>query len=70
MITRTPVQNRTSGSDFGCPGRYNWDTSETAPRRCVNTVNPGGLADPRSRLMSHSSTLARRHGTTQMGGSR
>lgn len=68
MSIRTFVHNRTSGTENGCPGRYNWVTSETAPRRCVNTVDPRGLADLRSRLMPHSSTLTRRCVITQLGG--
>lgn len=68
MTYRTPVQNRTSSTEMGYPRRYDDGTNETAPRRCVNTVNPRGLADDRSRLMSHSSTLARRCVITQLGG--
>lgn len=46
-MTRTPVQNPTSGAESGCSARYDDGTNETAPRRCVNTVNPRGLADYR-----------------------
>ena len=68
-MTRTPVQTPTSGSEIACPREYNDGTNETAPRRCVNTVNPRGLADlRRSRLMPHSSTFTRRCVITQLGG--
>ena len=67
-MTRTPVQTPTSGPRNGYWLGYDDGTNETAPRRCVNTVNPRGLADLRSRLMSHSSTLTRRCVITQLGG--
>jgi hypothetical protein len=69
MSIRTSVQNPKSGTEKGYPRRYTDGTTKTAPRRCVNTVNPRGLADDRSRLMSHSSTITRRNGIAQMGGS-
>lgn len=69
MMPRTSVQKRTSSREKGYPQRYNDGTNKSAPRRCVNTVNPRGLADlRRSRLMSHSSTLTRRCVITQLGG--
>ena len=68
-MIRTHVQNPTSGPRNGYWLGYDGGTNKTAPRRCVNTVNPRGLADlRRSRLMPHSSTFTRRCVITQLGG--
>lgn len=68
MMTRTPVQNPTSSPENGYLARYDRATNKSAPRRCVNTVAPWGLADTRSRLVPHLLTPILPSGITQMGG--
>lgn len=69
MMTRTPVQNPTSGAESGYLTRYDGGTNETAPGGAGNTVIPGPCRLTRSRLVTHHCTLTLPADITQMGGS-